>query len=257
MPLVAFRENFLNRLKSSVRENLRRYRDDKPWVDDLPWSQSPLPTPLEPTEPLRLLEPDPEDLRDLENSIRVFSALPNLTPIQASDPRLWTRLTHVECWKYMRLRWPVERMGNNANKAERFILSRYFIQRNESRALLRNGLARLWWYAYVTHDPDKSNPYELTSVLLSTLDITQQIMERSLGRMPHVTSGFLEFLLYNKKKLLGPGDQKRRWIRHLAKRLNLFGGVTLLDCLTKSEIVEVLEEEFERLQERPEIAASA
>ena len=36
-----------------------------------------------------------------------------------------------------------------------------------------------------------------------------------------------------------------------------FGGVTLLDCLSKSEIIQVLEEEFERIEERPELLASA
>jgi hypothetical protein len=148
----------------------------------------------------------------------------------------------------MRSRWHVERAGKDRGKAERFVLNRYFIAQNQSRALLRNGLARLWWYGHITHDPERENPYELTRVLLSTLDITQQIMERNFGRIESVRTGFLEFLLRNKMKLLGPGDKKRRYIRQLAIYLNLLGGVTLLDALTRTEVGTLLEEDFARLE---------
>jgi hypothetical protein len=33
----------------------------------------------------------------------------------------------------------------------------------------------------------------------------------------------------------------------LAKYLNLIGGVTLLDCLTKSEVMSQLQKEFDRI----------
>ncbi len=117
--------------------------------------------------------------------------------------------------------------------------------------MLRNGLARLWWYGHVTHDPERVNPYELTGVLLFTLDITQQILERNFGRIEHVRTGFLEFLLTNKMKLIGPGDKKRMYIRQLAKYLNLRGGITLLDSLSKSDVSCVLEEDFSRIEAAP------
>lgn len=59
----------------------------------------------------------------------------------------------------------------------RFIEARYFVAQNEGRALLRNGIARLWWVAHLSHDATRNNPYELTAALLYTLDITQQILE--------------------------------------------------------------------------------
>lgn len=258
MPLSILRENFVEKLRGSVRDNLRRYNAKDPWVNEIPGGPAAsIPTTVEPASKLQLRLPQGEDLKDLENAIHVHSALSMLTPVQARDPRLWTRLAHVECWQYMRARWGIERFRGDVGKSERFIVSRYFIARNESRALLRNGMARLWWYGYLTHDPNRKNPYELTGVLLSTLDITQQILERSLGRIPQVNAGFLEFLLRNKNELVGAGEDKRVKVRHLAKHLNLVGGVTILDCLGKTEVLEVLDQEFDRVQKNPDLLASA
>jgi hypothetical protein len=63
----------------------------------------------------------------------------------------------------------------------RFILSRYFAAQDQSRALLRNGLARRSWYGHVTHDPDRENPCGLAGVLLSTLDITSRSWRATSG----------------------------------------------------------------------------
>lgn len=98
----------------------------------------------------------------------------------------------------------------------------------------------------MSYDSDRENPYELTAVLLSTLDITQQILERGIGRAPNVILAFLEFLLRNKEVLLVGGNQNRIRIRRLAKFLNLHGGVSILDCLTKAEVIDLLQTEFPR-----------
>jgi Family of unknown function (DUF6339) len=109
---------------------------------------------------------------------------------------------------------------------------------------LRNGVARLWWSAKVSHDPARDNPYELTAVLLSTLDITQQILERGIGRAPEVRMGFLQFLNRHKDLLLTGGDKNRLRIRRLAKFMNMHGGVCILDSLTQAQIMALLEAEL-------------
>ena len=254
MPLNILRESFLDRLRGAISQNESRYTQGKSWLSDFAgsthWSIN---TGLEPLERLVLLEPDGDDLKDLQNAIRLHNALSFLTPVQARDPRLWTYLAHVDLWSYMRKRWHVERYRSDPNKIERFIVTRYFVSQNQSRAFLRNGIARLWWYARLTHEPERANPYELTAVLLDQLDITQTLLERNLGRIPHLLSGFLDFLLRHRPELLGSGDGKRSHIRHLAKYLNQYGGVTLLDCLTRTEIITLLEEEYARISEQPEL----
>ena len=162
--------------------------------------------------------------------------------MQARDPRLWTRLCHEEFWEYMRLRWDASKHASDTARQARYIQSHYFIAQAQSRALLRNGIARLWWYAHLTHDLSRENPFELTEVLLSTLDITQQVLERSLGRSRGILFGFLEFLFQIREEGIA---LKREQIREMAKRLNMTGGVTLLDTLTAKEISALLREDLQ------------
>jgi hypothetical protein len=147
------------------------------------------------------------------------------------------------------MRWPVEKQMSNENRAVRFVESRYFVPQAQSRALLRNGIARLWWTAQLSHDPERGNPYELTTVLLSTLDITQQIVERGMGRANNIIKGFLEFLLRNSGTLLTGGDKNRARIRRLAIHLNMHGGVCVLDLLSQSEVISLLDGELSRILE--------
>ncbi len=258
MAIHIMREYEVEKLFSAIGSNESKYRSNKVWLTDLAKSKSIfIKTNVVPMEPLELLLPEAGALRDIENSIRLHKALRNLTPVQARDPRLWTRLTHVEFWPYMRTRWDVDRFKATPAKIQSFITARYFVAQNQSRALLRNGVARLWWYGHVTYDASRENPYELTKILLNQLDITQQILERNLGRAPTVLNGFLEFLSRHADELLGSGDKKRIQIRHLAKHLNLYGGTTLLDCLNKTDIISILEDEYGKIVAKPELLDAA
>lgn len=246
--LMIFRDSFVHGLRSSVASNLLKYQRDTAWTHEIgSRSAREMQTNVDFNGTLALLNPQDGDLMDIENAIRLHSALRHLTPLQARDPRLWTRLTHAECWDYMRDRWPVEKCMPNQDKACRYVHARYFVPQSQSRSLLRNGIARLWWTAHVSFDVERENPYELTTVLLSTLDITQQILERGLGRAPNIIQAFLEFLLRNKKELLSGGNQNRALIRRLAKFLNMHGGVCILDCLSKAEVMDLLEVELSRI----------
>jgi hypothetical protein len=248
--MTVFKEAFVNSLRGSVAANLERYADASSWVHEVSLSrQRDLRTSLELRSPLELLEPSDGELKDVENAIRVHKALPPLTPVQARDPRLWTRLTHVEAWSYMRKRWPIEKHLSDRDRALRFVESRYFVTQAQSRALLRNGIARLWWTAKVSYDDARDNPYELTAVLLSTLDITQQILERGIGRASDVLAGFLEFLNRHRAQLLTGGEQNRARIRKLAKFLNMSGGVSILDAFSQPQIIALLEAELARIQD--------
>lgn len=248
--LTVFRNAFATGLLGNVNANLEKYRRNDRWVTELASSSTrDLQTRIEIKTPINLDDPDEDNLKDLENAIRIHKLLSQLTPLQARDPRLWTRLTHVDCWSYMRKRWPLERFGTDDDKGARFIVNRYFVSQSESRALLRNGIARLWWIAQMSYDAQRTNPYDLTSVLLHRLDITQQLMERNMGRAPVIVRGFLEFLTQNKNDLLVAGDHSRDRVRRLAKFLNMTGGVCLLDSLNQTDIMKLLEGELGRIIE--------
>src|SRR6266404_3625505 len=58
--------------------------------------------------PPKLEMPRDGGLRDSENVRRVFQWLHHLTPVQASDPRLWVYLTHGPYANYTAARWPID-----------------------------------------------------------------------------------------------------------------------------------------------------
>jgi hypothetical protein len=243
--LEIYREAAVNALAAAIPQNLGKYNSSKSWAASVSGLvSSTIPTKLEPTRKIELEFPEDGEHHDFRNAVRLHKALPDLTPLQARDPRLWTRLAHVDCWDYMRARWDVTRNGSDRNKAIRFIRDRYFVMRNESRALLRHGIARLWWNAHLTYDANRTNPYELTAVLLSRLDITQQLTERNFGRCRRVLHAFLGFLQSRQKTLLTKGEDSRRQIRQLAAHVNLTGGTTILDVLSEAQVSSILEERF-------------
>lgn len=244
MALDLFKTNHVLHLQGNVAHNLMRYTERKSWAGKPTGGGSVrLTSALEPAIPLDLEMPEGGELKDFENTKIIYSAFPNLTPLQARDPRLWVRLTHMECWAYMRKRWDVScQTGDTAKQT--YVLEHYFVRQSQSRMLLRNGIARLWWYGHLTHDPKRADPWELTRVLLSSLDIAKNLLERNMGRAHGVRIGFLDYLRKNETSLGATAEQRRNRIRALARFVNLRGGVTLLDCLTPSDVEAALATEI-------------
>lgn len=183
---------------------------------------------IPPADEVALIPPQgSSDLKDLENTKILFSAFSNLTPAQASDKRLWTYLTHITFWDYMRRRWPIEGLENPVNR----IRDRYFMKTTSLESLTRNGISRLWWYGYLTHDAIRSNPWELTEVLLSRADLTVGITERAIGCNRQLRTAVLEFLAANPQVVTNEDST-----RDLLKKLNLAGGTRNLPFLEIEEL---------------------
>jgi len=144
----------------------------------------------------------------------------------------------------MRARWDIDKKTRDDGAKHVYILQHYFILRRESRALLRNGIARLWWFSHLTHDPKREDPYELTKTLLSLLDIAKVSLEVNFGRAPQIRTGFLDFLRLNGSRLGSSAGQRRLRIRALSKMLNMQGGVTILDSLSCEDVMRLLESEL-------------
>lgn len=184
---------------------------------------------------------------DLDNAIAIYEAYPDLTEVQASDPRLWTYLTHVTLREYVLARWPMvgscEQIIQDEEKtsAINFVLSHWFSSGND-RKLRRNAVARLWWAVRLTRAPWEQDPeyfkdlaggdpYRFTRVLLSTQDIYQQVLERALGRDSRLFISVLEFLEEG-------GKMKREQIRDFMKELNLALSVKNFSILPRPKLKE-------------------
>jgi len=209
------KQNSLERLLANIVPNVGHYAEDNPWLASYFsganwWLESNIGMPAS----IILRLPDSKlDLFDLENTRAVYSALRQLTPVQAADPRLWAYMTHVTHWDYMRQRWPIEQYIGKPRLKE-IIQERYFFMSDRSRAPLRNGIARLWWYGYCSYDETLDDPFELTGALLKKLDVAQNILENAFGKNNHLTQAVLRVLLEREKE--GKAFYVREQVRELA-----------------------------------------
>jgi hypothetical protein len=227
----------LDRLRSNVAANQKRYTQPESFLNDYfagtSWyveSNILVPNEIELQMPVSKTE-----LLDAENTRIVYSALRHLTPLQASDQRLWAYFTHVSHWHYMRKRWPVDQYVAKDRPTEKYkdyMNQRYLYMVDRSRSLLRNGMARLWWYGYCTYDEKRSDPFELTGALLKKLDVAQNFAENAFGRNVDVIKTLLEVVLEHEFYERGP-------VRDLARYINAIGGVTIIDAIPRADLREL------------------
>ena len=180
------------------------------------------------------LESDDSGTYDFENSKIVYEVFEGLTPSDANDERLWVRLTHDHCHKYMVKRW----MGGK-EKSEKTIIERFFYTGRAQSSRVRNGIARLWWIAYLTvqkDEKDETEKWKYTNAICESQDFITSILERTMGTYPNVRFGVLEYYMENEKAF---GTSKSKKIQQILRDLNNYGGVHLLPLMTKAQVKEV------------------
>ncbi len=170
---------------------------------------------------------------DFVNSKIIYEAFHELTPLEANDPRLWIRLTHDHCHKYVVERW------SKGGKSSDVIKDRFFFEGSSQQTRLRNGVARLWWIAHLTIDKEateEDQKWRFTKAVCETQEFIVSIFERTLGSYENVRFGILEYYLNFPEAFKGQFTKK---IQALVRDLNNYGGVTLLPLMTKDEVKEV------------------
>lgn len=233
------REETLDNLKDNIKNNIEFYRENKnAWLDyyfdeDL-YS-------LEFKDGFNIkfeLLKDGGYKDDFENVKIIYDNLKELTPVQASDERLWSYLTHVNFWDYMTNRWSVkEREEREEEKLVKFIRERYFFRpgNNTDRALSRNGIARLWWYGFISYDETNIDKYHLTKVLLTQQDFGQHLLETAFTRNHHIIRAILTIFKELDEKYI-----KRDYVRPVTEYLNMVGGVKTLDGMSENKFREII-----------------
>lgn len=243
MNLLFFKEQSLYQLKANIADNSQKYLCPAEWMTDYfrnsSWN---IPTNLTvDSEPKLILPASAREHYDYENTVLLFSALKNLTPSQAADERLWSFLTHFTFWDYMRNRWPAEKQIGKPGFVN-VIRERYFFV--SAKRFVRNGISRLWWYGYLTYDDGRKNPFELTQLMLSKLDIAQNLFERNFASNRKITKAVLSVLADREK--MGKPFPNREAFRKLMKHFNNIGGLTVLDALDNSEVEKIVVSRLEK-----------
>ena len=146
---------------------------------------------------------------DFENACAIFAYVGKIPRIYAAEPRLWVGLTHGECSKFARWRFPLPvSLGEDADSVSEknidHIKSHWFVSGSGLGGLRRNTVARLWWAAYLTVAPwedDKeceifknADRYFFTRILLSSQQVFQDVLEREFGSNIKLRISFLHAL---------------------------------------------------------------
>ena len=170
---------------------------------------------------------------EFTNSKALYENL-KINSIQASDPRLWTTLSHTLFYRYLKERWP---LNQSDEKNISRIKSRYFLQSTSLEKLSRNGLARLWWYSHLTFDDSRKDNFELTKIMLSKQDLTVGITERAIGACKNIRLTVLQYLKDN-AKIYKSEDMIRLFLR----RINLVLATRNLTMLKQQELIRIYDE---------------
>lgn len=202
-----------------------------------------------------VLSPKAED--DATNAEKLFNYL-KISPVQASDPRLWAYLTHVTFCEYVKARWPID--DDDKDKVQK-VKDRWLATRN-SRSYERNAIARLWWAAYSTvapweNDvyfkslPDQSDRFVYTKVMFSKQDIATNLLDRRFGRSQHIIIAILEFIRTHKEL------ETRNLYRSFFKEINLMLSYCKLMNLSLEQLQNKFEEVYSNLTPNDEDEAEA
>lgn len=210
-----FKGKYITKLKDNIEIN--KYRSKTFIYDDKQTLM--MPNIIKPEGLLSRMNPQ----NDCETAIQIFEAFRNLEPIQASDLRFWTYLSHVDLYPYMIERWDSVYKGTITNSVE-YIKEHWFLSSTSQSSLLRHALSGLWWAVYLSVEEDRgARKYELTEILFRQLDFpTRTLGLYKLGRHKEAVLGILEFIQENEQLFKNGFESKTRFI---TKHLNLVGGV--------------------------------
>lgn len=173
---------------------------------------------------------DTKNADDLINVRALYSSFKDkLTPLQASDPLLWTALCHLPYRQYVLDRW---KKGDGTVT----IKDRFFCTKGRVNLAYYNAISRLWWSGYLTYDEEKesSNPYHLTEILFSAQQIQKDLIDQPFCMNRVIVKGLLRALAHMQEER---GNYCTGVFRDLCNiYLNHYGVVTILDVMTEKEI---------------------
>lgn len=235
--LPLFRYSTVSSLYKEVAANLERYRSgnfETVAQDPMRFMDSKCEI-----DEGRLLEVHctPEDSNEVACCLAIADGISGVTPYLARDERLWVRLTHIELLDYSRTRWPIP--SDNAQAVAH--IQKHFFAKSARGIERDNAISRLWWMAAVASKVEGLKTSDALEALLYQSDVRANIIERPTTSQNGALLSALVKELYKSLE----GDKtlfERRKFRSLMKRLNLDGGVRLLEVLAVDDLQQIVAE---------------
>jgi hypothetical protein len=213
-----FKESYASHLKDEVKANISL---DKYGQNEFDYDRTKVKQIANLYEPKQLLEKLLVTNNDFDAAVILYEAYKNLSPLLASTEAFWVYLTHVDLFKYVQYRHPVEKAKN----IQSHILDHWFF----GKGYIRNTLASLWWSVYCSVDVERDNPYELTEIFFKNYSF-RVIFLKIMLRTKEGLLGILEFLKENPDVLNNNFENRGRFI---AKYFNGLGGYKQLSYLKR------------------------
>lgn len=174
---------------------------------------------------------------DAKNAIKIFRAMPGLTPYLAKDERLWSYLCHTIFFEYINERWPIPKNGSDEKKINH--IKSHFFAKSDRNFERDNGASRLWWGGFFASKVENMSFDDAISTYFKNQDFRGHI----IGRPNSSTSMKLFGILLEKFSQSLKGDKKlakRENYQKYLKEVNLMGGRSLIPVMTDLEIKEEL-----------------
>lgn len=260
MRAVYFTEEAYDELKNHISNNISQYLSGKDWLDDYFANQeykkeSTIEVSLPPVVPFKTrLAVEERAVEDIANVKQIYGNLRGLTTLQATNPYLWSCLSHTIYRDYVLHRWfdDEQFFSLDDEKKEKRILSRFFATSNE-RSLNNNAIARLWWYGFLSYDKDnKSNPFHLTEILVGNTKFCTDFMLSHCCWNRTVGKGVLR-AAKDLLPTLGKNEGISGYYRPLKKYMNRYGAVSSLDFLSEDDVYNLAMEFFTALRKKDPI----
>lgn len=226
--------DIVNELSNGVKNNLSRYKkgDFSDLSENNGWGIE-----------LKSVSLDTGILQDLEgasgaevefrNSNRVYGALKGMTPYLASEDRIWTRLTHVECLEYSRKRWLSEKDEDSPMTKK---IKAHFFAGTLPKIRDDNAVSRLWWNAYISRICYPEDPELALKLIVSKADIRSNFVERSwITSRVKIAGGIIRAMNKNPWVI-----EKEENYRVFMKTINKYGGGKLFEIMSDYMIDEFM-----------------
>lgn len=240
MNLIYFTKDAYKLLKKDLNSNKDNYYSEDPWLSeyfvsvglDEFYKTSSITVPN-----ITLVysgdDTESKNRDDLLNIKLLYSGYKDkLSPLQASDPMLWSALCHITFKPYVLNRW---RKDDGTVRLDQ----RFFATEGRASLLYYNAISRLWWSGYLTYDEDKasSNPWYLTETLFSAQQIQKDLFDQPFSMNRTIVKGLLMAL---KRIQEENGNSCTTIFRKCCDSyLNHYGAVSILDTLDSGEIEKI------------------
>ena len=176
---------------------------------------------------------------DVENAVSVHRYLGTIDRANAASLPFWNYTAFVTYRSYMEERWPLEGLKDTESWKNR-VKDRWMLASPTRGKLIRHGVARLWWVADLTVDPDlcyplsKDDPYGYTREVFRNEDRIINIFDREVGAIPPLMRAVLE------RAANGGESARDRDFRDLMRAMTLVHGYRDVGVLDGDSLADLL-----------------